>query len=478
MNNKEIGDSDLGFQVGIGFAGEVATAVVGVIGSIILARTLGPSSYGLFYIGLAIADFFENPITGWAEACKKRITESEFDSREAIGSVIVVTLALSGGGIPTAYLLISALSQNDLLPLMVPILFVPLSLYWSLKTILSGKHNFSLSMWAKVIRTLLKVILQILFVLVGLEIWGMVAGTVISAIITVPVLYHWINLRPSIPSRDSLVSIAEFAKWSVPNGFVGTGLSKMDIILLGWLATASSAGNYRVALTLSMPAVFISSVISTGLMGRVSNRKSRGLEWVSDINNALSFSSILSIPIFFGSIALGDLIVTTIYTSQYSGAGLFLVVLSLYQVLVTQTTSLSSVIQALDRPELNFKISAIALLINISLGIALWYTYSVVGIVAATVITQAFSYLTRYYFVSKAVEQRCLITEMFVKEIGSGLIMMAIILWVRRSIGLNKWFLILLVVTLGAGLYFSMLATMSKTFRVTILNNLRKVHNS
>lgn len=475
MVNEEIGDSDFGFQVGIGFVGEVATAVVGLIGSVILARTIGPSGYGLFYTALAVADFFENPITGWADACKKRMTESEFNDREAVGSVIIVTFALSTIGIPTAYFLIRAFSQNNLLPIMVPVLFVPLSFYWSIKTILSGRNNFSLSMWAKVVRTFVKIILQVVLVLAGLRIWGMVAGAVMSAIITIPVIYYWIGIRPSIPSKDSLLSIAEFAKWSVPNGFVGTSLSKMDIILLGWLVTAGSAGNYRVALTLSMPAIFISSVISSGLMGRVSNLRSRGSEWLPDLNNALSFSSILSIPIFLGSLALGELVITTVYSNEYSGAGLFLVGLTLYQVLVTQTTPLSSVIQGLDRPGLNFRISLIALLINISLGISLWYIYGPVGIVAATVLTQAFSYITRYYFVSKATGRRYLITSMFLKETGSGLIMLIAILWIRRVVSLDKWFLVLLVVLFGAIIYFIILTIISTQFRVTVSDNLKKI---
>ena len=90
-----IGDADFGVQVGIGFLGRLVAAVVAFLGSIVLARALGPSDYGTFYLLLSIVAFLDNPVTGWAEGCRKRLTEVDFPSGEALGSVILGILVSS-----------------------------------------------------------------------------------------------------------------------------------------------------------------------------------------------------------------------------------------------------------------------------------------------------------------------------------------------------------------------------------------------
>ncbi|WP_136689666.1 oligosaccharide flippase family protein [Halorhabdus amylolytica] len=467
MSDKEVGDTEFGLQVSLGFVGEVVTAVVGLAGSVILARTLGPSGYGLFYVALAVSNFFENPVNGWAAACKKRLTETSFDEHEAIGSVLLTVTVTAVFGAPLAFVVLTLVSENALLPLAVPVLLVPMSAYRALKTILTGRENFSLSTWSKVVRTILKVFLQVGFVLLGLEVWGMIAGTAFAALLTIPLIYRWINVRPRRPSVDSLRSIMTFAKWSIPNGLVSTTLSKMDIVLLGWLATASAAGDYRVSLSLSMPAIFLSGVITTGLMGRISNLESRGEGWNTDLRNALSFSSILAIPLFIGSVVLGETIVVTVYSNQYAGAGLFLAGLTLYQLLVTQTTPRTSVIHGLNRPGTNFRISLTGLVLNVSLGISLLYLYGPIGIVVATVLTQTFVYLSRTYVVTKLTDRPILITRPFLEQAGAGMVMGAIVWGSRQLFTLNQWYKVVGLVGVGGLVYVVVLLTVSPTLRVT-----------
>lgn len=467
MSEKEVGDTEFGVQVSIGFVGEVATAAVGLVGSIVLARALGPGGYGLFTLALAIGNFFENPVNGWALACKKRLTETEFDEGEAMGSVLLVALALAVLGAPIAFGLISVVSDNPLLPLAVPVLFVPLATYWSLRTVLSGRQNFSLSTWSKVVETFLQVALQVTLVALGFEVWGMVFGAALAALLTIPVVYRWVDITPVMPSRETLTSVADYARWSIPQGFVGSGLSKIDIVLLGWLASAAAAGDYRVALALSMPAVFVSGVLSPGLMGRISNLESRAESWRPDLYNAVSFSSVLAIPIFFGSLALGDSLIVTVYSSQYAGAGAFLIGLALYQLLSTQTEPRTSVILGLDRPDVDFRISVAEFALNVVLGVGLWFAYGPVGIVVATVLTQTFAYVTRLYVVTMLTDLRLVLTRPLAEQIAAGALMGTVVWLGRQSLPLNQWYAVVALVGLGGLVYGGVLLVVSSTLRTT-----------
>ena len=91
-----IGDTNFGVQVGIGFVGRVVGALLAFVGSIVLARALGPTDYGVFYLMLSVVAFLDNPMTGWAEACRKRLTETEFPAGDAIGSTVAGIVLASG----------------------------------------------------------------------------------------------------------------------------------------------------------------------------------------------------------------------------------------------------------------------------------------------------------------------------------------------------------------------------------------------
>jgi len=467
LSDQEVGDTDFGVQVGLGSLGNASSAVVGMIGAVILARVLGPDGYGLFYVTLGIANLFENPVNGWATACKKRLTETDFDAGEALGSVLVMTFVLSLVGAPFAYFTLSLTTTNEIIPLAVPILFIPMSTYWALTRILSGRSNFSLAAWSTVSHTLFKITSQVVLVVLGFDVWGMIGGAAVGSILVIPIVYRWIGVRPVFPSRSSFASIGEFAKWSIPQGFVGTALSRMDVILLGWLSSSAIAGNYQVALKLTLPAMFISSAINNGLMARVSNLESRGDYWSEDVTNALSLTSLLAIPIAFGAITIGEEVLVTIYSNQYAGAGSFLIGLAIYRLLVTVSSPLESVVVGLDYPRLSFYISLTRFVLNVTAGLILWYLIGPIGIVVATVIAQVLSYLMYVAAVRSLANRTAYIPQPLLKQILAGAVM-ALSVWVARQfVGAQEVLTVILLVALGAIVYSILLIVISPFIRVT-----------
>jgi len=466
--SDEIGDSAFGVQVSIGLVGKVLTQVAGFVGSVALARVLGPGGYGLFYVALGIAKFFENPATGWAAACRKRLAETDFDTGEAVGSTLLAVLAMALVGGPVSYGVLTVLSGNAVIPLAVPLLFVPVSIYLSMTQLLASRRNFALVEWGSVVRTVLKITFQIGLVVAGLEVWGMVGGTIAASLLTVPLVYRWLDVRPAVPSTESLVSVARYARWSVPGRFLGTGLSRMDVILLGWLATAGAAGMYQVALKLAMPAALVSAAVGTGLLGRISNLESRDEEWHTDYRNALSMESLLAVPIFFGSVVLSEGLIVTVFSAQYEGAGVFLVGLALYKVLDTQTSPRESVLNALDRPDVVFWTSLAALAINVSLGVGLLLLYGPVGIVLATVITQAFTYTARTVAVRMLTDAGTVVTRPFLEQVLAGAVMAALVRIGTRVVGPEGWHVIVALVAFGGVIYFGVLLAFSSYFRSTV----------
>ncbi|MFB6188129.1 MAG: oligosaccharide flippase family protein, partial [Halobacteriaceae archaeon] len=297
------------------------------IGSIYLARVLGPSGYGKFYLITAVISFLDNPVTGWASACKKRLTEADFPEDEAVGSLILSILLASTIVLIVVRLtlpIIQTVTDLQIGWLLLGVLFVGNATFRSLLQILKGTNKFGSSPWIVTMRDILRVLLQAGLVLMGFGVAGMVWGMAIASIVLSPVILYLSRIWPVIPSKESIRHIWTFAKSSIPLGVLGSAKGRMDILILGGLAGTAAVGNYEIALKLTMPAVFIASVAGESLVGRVSNLQSRSENYITDIKNTLSYASIFALPLLFGAIAIGNPLVQTIYGNEFTQAGTFI----------------------------------------------------------------------------------------------------------------------------------------------------------
>jgi len=467
MPNREVGDTEFGVQVGIGFLGNVTVALAGLLGSIVVARIIGPTGYGVFYISVAISNLLENLISGWANACRKRMTETQFDESEALGSVFLTFLVILFVVTPLSFLTLGFVTENPFIPVVVPVLLGTKSIYRGLQIFLSGRENFSMSIWSNAVKTITQAVGKVVLVVLGFGVWGILGGTVMGFVVVIPALLYWIKIRPKIPSVDSLKSIASFAKWSIPEGFVGSALSRMDIILLGWLASAGLSSQYQIGMQITLPAMFVFGAIQSGLMGRISNLESRDEEWESDVWNSLAYGGILAVPIFFGGAVLGEEIAVTIFSSQYEGAGVFVAGLALYRVITTQTGPFGAIIAALDRPDISFRISLVAFALNISLGIGLYFSIGAVGIVIATVLVQFVKYLLVIYAANLLADIDFIVTSPFVKQVASGAVMGAVVWIAKATMGFPHWWSVFVYTGIGALIYGVCIVLAIPHFRAT-----------
>lgn len=465
-----IGESKFGLQVGIGFLGQVATVIVAFIGSIFLARILGPQGYGSFYLFLSVVAILDNPVTGWARACRKRFTEAEFPRDEAIGSLLIGIVAASAlvfiiGDIGSPIIEKQMGSPNSWL--LLGVLFFAKASFTSFKQILNGTEKFGSTSWITAARDVSRVLFQAILVILGLGVAGMVWGISLASILCLPVIFYMIDISPAAPSKQSIRSIWRFARSSIPLALVGTAKGRMDIILLGVLAGTASVGNYQIAYQMTIPSMFLASVASSGLVGRISERESRQKSITEDIRNNLGYASILAVPIFFGSLTIGTPVVVTLYGQEFTEAGLYIAGLALYRMISSQRRILGSVINGLDRPGWNLRVSSLAFAVNIGLGIWMFYMIGPIGVVIATVISSVLGYVLRAHLVRSILPKLSLVPKSLQHQIASGALM-GIVVYSIQKIWRVEGIYSIVVVVLGATVYFLTLIIISAPLRQTI----------
>lgn len=467
------GEADFGLEISRGVLAKFAMAGIGFVGSVVFARVLGPSGYGLFYLILTLVNVLDNPVTGWGIACKKRISEADFPVSETLASGLIGSLFLSLVVLPAVYVFNQYTSIYDLDGLFFPfsVLFVVICFFAVTNRILSARANFSASEWADTLRSLFTTPLQLVFVAgLGMGTVGMVYGLAAATLLTVPYVLYQIGVTPKIPSREVVASIASYAKYSVPNGFIGTALSRMDILLLGALISTSAVGEYQVSMQLTMAGTFIGGVTSAGLMARVSNHWSQENrdQIIEDVTNSLGYASVLAIPIFFGAAAMPESLLVTVFGAQFSGIGTVLVGLALYRLLSMQSRQLSSTVGGLDRPDVNTRIGLVVLVLNIGLGYVLLLEYGVAGVVLATIISEVVRYGALVRVIKAHLPGLSVFTQPFRQQLLAGVVMFVSVDRLHVFLGVSWWGDLVALVGVGAVVYFGVLLAVSKSFRVTI----------
>ena len=463
------GDTKLGWEALKGFSGKIVQAVLGFAGTIIFARALGPVSFGGFYFLLSLVFVAERPIQGFGQAIRKRWSESGAPRDEFVGSIVAINLAYFAvvGALTVVFAdRLRAMTNIPEAPLVFMSILVALCAFSPGQKMLLGEGKVAMQTWTDTVRSILTFPLQLALVLAGLGAAGMGYGLAGATLATVPLTLYVLGPPVGRPTRRAVGSLWEYAKYSIPTSFVGKTYERLDVLLLGGFIGTGIVGDYEVAFKLTVPAMFLSSVVVSGLLPKVSHRVSKGEDVTQDVNNAIGYISIVSVPIFFGALALPETLVVTAYSSKYSGAGVFLIGLAFYQVLKSQTGVHVETLGGLDRPDLNLKISGTTLVLNVVLGVALIQTLGGIGVVAATIVAEGFRWLATYLVARRLLPGIEPIQRPFLLQIAAGAIMYLTIEFVTRFVPTRSWVEVGLLVGLGAVVYGGVLL-MSRLHRQT-----------
>jgi O-antigen/teichoic acid export membrane protein len=465
------GGINLGLESLKGLLAKVVQAVLGFAGTILFARLLGPTSFGGFYFLLSIVTLTTRPIGGFGNAARKRFSEHGSPRSEILGSVLAFDLALMGAVALAAVVFSDAVAGQTNVENAVAVfllLFVSIGLFLSLQKFLSAAGYPAVQAWNDTLRSLLTLPLQLGFVLAGAGAAGMGYGLAGATLLTVPVSLFVVRIRPALPSRSTLRSIWEYARYSIPTAFLGTAYGRFDVLVLGTFLTTAAVGHYEVAYKLTVPATFVTTALGSALMPKVSNLHSRGEDVTQDVTNAIAYNSVLAIPLFFGAAALSRELVVTVYGGQYAPAALFLVGLALYQVFATQTAIYQRTISGLDRPDLEFRIDGATLAFNVVVGITLLFAVGAIGVVVATVLAEFFRLLLSVWAATSLAPGIERLPRPLLEQVGSGAAMFVVVSLAHRVVGVRGWPDLAVLVGLGGAVYGLTLLAVSGHFRNTI----------
>lgn len=390
---------DLGAKAVRGVAwlgsGQMVRLAVSFGTSVLLARLLAPSDFGLFtmtYMAAELAQLFAAFGFGSAiiqqQTTKPSVLNSCFWANLAIGLVVGVGLLASG---PVLELYFRA---TGITPLLMPLalnmllssgMVVPQSL-------LTQRLQFKHLTAAQVTGSIAAALATVAAAAAGLGVWSLALQPLVGNLVTGGMMLTYSRWLPA--RRFDFADIRPLLHFSnnlLAHNFIDFVARNLPVLIIGRVLGAAAVGFYGMATGLTGVVVFqISSVIVRVLFPTLSALKEDARALREAWFKATSAIAVLAWPVMAGAIATAPDLIPVVFGERWSPSIVpFQVLCVLMSVQAVATTS-STVLMALGRADLMLRITvisalayAVALLFGTQFGVTgVAVGYAAVGVVS------------------------------------------------------------------------------------------------
>lgn len=382
---------DIMFRNGLGF-----------VVTMILARILMPEDFGaIAMLGIltSIASLFVDGGFSQALIQNQSVTASDESSvfffNLAMGGVISLGLCLLAPWVavfyemPSLRLITMAMAAN---------LF--LNAFGSVhNALLTKKLGFSVLAKVGATATLLGGVSGITAAVLGLGVWSLVIQIWVCSCVTVALLWFWHPWRPLMTFQFSAIRHHfRFSGYLVLSGLMYRIYGNLFALVIGKAHSVQDAGYYAQASKLQQ----LASTILTAVVSRVAfpsfsaanddhDKLRRGL------SKALGVTMFVSVPVSFSISLLAEPIVLLLFGNQWLPSVPIVKVLGLSAMLMPVHMLNISVLKAMGRSDLNFRV----MLVKFIVGISLLLAASPMGLVAiawAFVLSNVINFFVNTYY--------------------------------------------------------------------------------
>lgn len=464
------------------FLSEGLASALGFVATIYVARLLGSGALGIYSVATAVVSWLALFGTmGVTSGITKRVSERQESSAYALAGVSIILVF--GVGLAATILLFSGqvneyigVSAAGFVATMV-IITLAHNLVISL---LNGRKLVHVAGVFSPIKTGTRAGVQIAALSFGLGVVGLFGGYIIGYLVAVLGAAYVLARNfdeITIPRARHFRGILSFAKYAWLGGLRSNAFNWVDIALLGFFVSNALIGYYTAAWNIAQFLVIFGAAISQTLFPEMSESAvAEDSEAVSNLlNTAVSYAGLIMIPGLVGGTLIGERLLR-VYGSEFTQAGLVLSLLILATLLQSYQKQFTTTLNALDRPDIAFKVNLVFILSNVGLNLVLIVAYGWIGAAVATVLSVGISLVVAYAYIDSILEFTIPVREIVKQWIAAGLMACFLIalMWINGSylrIESNILF-VLTAVSSGAALYFCSLLGLSGQFRTTVRDNL------
>jgi O-antigen/teichoic acid export membrane protein len=467
------------------FVSRLGSSILGFVATVYFARTLGSEVLGIYFLAGAIAAWVKlGTNVGVPYAVTKRVSEQQGKQEHVIAGFLLISTALViASGL--LYVFRDYINQYLGAPLyyLVILLIIAEVLYGYVGAVIQGEELVHVEGLLRLAQTASRAVFQLLLVYVGFEVAGLLLGEIAAYVLIsgvgagLLVTYFGRSIPVAYPSRTHFESIVDFAKYSILGRVQGRAYNLMDTIVLGLFVPSGLVGIYGICWNISAVLEIFSKSIKNSLFPQMSKLSSSGdhQKVANRLNDALAFSGLLTIPGLVGAVIVGEGLLN-LYGAEFRKGYLVLVLLVGSSLFHSYQTQFVNTMDALDRPDLSFKVNVFFVSTNMLMNVVLIYLYGWIGAAVATLASVILAMIVAYRFLTNILSFTIpfnIILNQIAGSLAMGGVLYAFVLLLERS-GMNTHRVVPVVsiLTLGVLAYVSSIMMISPRLRRVIIENL------
>lgn len=294
----------------------------------------------------------------------------------------------------------------------------------------------------------------VLFVVSGFGIKGVIYTLILSKVIVILASFIIIQTRFAIPSVAQCLSLYQFSKFNVVTKLSGRALSWIDVLLIGVFLSQAHVGAYEVAWRVSKLSLLLATAVGNYIFPNISRLDTEGTnsEIHDAIRDGLTLSLAVPVPALFGVALFAEDILGLLFGTEFSSAGLALVVLMIGRIMNAVSIIFQKSLQGIGRIKKVGFVAAISGLVNLAANGVLIWSYGITGAAVATTLSFAVGAVLMYKWLADSLEvtvESRLVLWMFASSLG----MLIILSIITRMLGVSSIFWLIGQILFGSVLY-------------------------
>ena len=406
--------------------GLVLSTVISAVGTIVIARLLGPDNMGLYAIALAAPNLIST-FRDWGVNTAMIKYSAEYNSENNIAKIrsvfvsglafeIIVGLALSLLSLVLSQFLANFYGRPAIVQLIQIASFFILTgaLVNTATSAFTGMEKMHLNSIMLIVQSIIKTIVIIGLVALGLGTLGAVigfsVGVLFAGVIGVLLMFTMYRSLPK-PTNGILEltkTIKTMLKYGLPLsiGAILSGfLTQFYSFIMAFFVTDNALiGNYSVAVNFVVLITFFATPVTTMLFpafSKLDAQKDR--ETLKNVfQYSVKYAALIVMPVTIMVMALAQPAIGTIFEDKYVQAPLYLGLLSvIYLFTALGSLSTGNLINGQGYTKYNLKLTLLTVAIGFPLSFVLVSQFGIIGLIVTTTVVSLPSLFLSLRFIKK-----------------------------------------------------------------------------
>ena len=408
--------------------------------SVILARLLEPSDFGLVAIALIVVNFFEifrDLGIGPALIHRKKDKDAAADSAFFIfPAVAVIFYAVSYFIAPAA----AVFFREEELETLIRVLSLTFVI-WSFgslpRTLLTKDLEFKKLVIPQLLPKISYGAVAVVMALQGFGVWSLVAGRLVLEVMSVITIWLALDWRPSLRfDRRIALELFSYGKYVIIAGIIVFMISVIDITFIGRLLGSTELGYYSIAFGIAGLFTLQLSILVSQVMFPVFSRIQDDMDklgWA--YLKTLKYLSLIAFPAALGIISVSWYFIKVVYGDKWLPAVAVLQVLCLYGLSRAYLKTTENLYLAAGQPKIMTKINLLQLILMALLIYPLTLRYGILGTGIAAAVPSALVLVITFHEAGKIIDKSFLaIVRTIVPAAAGSLIMLSLVLLLQQLI--------------------------------------------